>query len=399
MTLQKFHVNPDTGEVGPCSASIRECKYGDNVGANHYFLHEQAIAAGEAVLKEKHGAFPTKQKTRPATFEKEELSEKLSEASFEEIAAFIESSKSNYSKVEEVVEMRAAETPGRSASLYALSPYRKDGVKSPASPEVYKMMTDEHLQMRYETAQLVEALTDSPHFNPSYTSLKNNEKLGKAVKIGDLVPNSVEWLKSRRDSVGGSDVAALVTMDFVPEENRPFYAQKTYDRVVANKMMKNDDIPVPLHNKSIYIGNAWEAKIRDEFAKDNPQLKVYDTKSQYAHPERKWQTVNVDGVLSSREDGKPDGLLEIKTGNNPEDWKDDVPLNYRAQALYYLNTTGLEYIRVRALINDHETKDYVIHRNDEVYPGSKVNMETYITKRVQPWIESLKAERSSLTTV
>lgn len=58
MKQTKFHVNPETGAVGECTASIQSCKYnvsGD--GENHYSTESGANKAGQKILMNKYGTF------------------------------------------------------------------------------------------------------------------------------------------------------------------------------------------------------------------------------------------------------------------------------------------------------------------------------------------------------
>lgn len=45
-----YHVNPETGESGPCGAHKGKCPYGKN-GQNHYKTEAEAKSAGEAIAK------------------------------------------------------------------------------------------------------------------------------------------------------------------------------------------------------------------------------------------------------------------------------------------------------------------------------------------------------------
>ncbi|MDJ0490639.1 YqaJ viral recombinase family protein [Rhodococcus qingshengii] len=91
-------------------------------------------------------------------------------------------------------------------------------------------------------------------------------------------------------------------------------------------------------------GHEFEPLIREWFARDHPHLEVRLT-STWAHKDRAWQTADpdaeawtTDGVLE---------LVEIKTANDIHDrdeWgepgSDEIPLKYRAQAIWQMATIG-----------------------------------------------------------
>lgn len=60
-----FHVNPETGEAGPCHADVRNCPHGGDSGQeNHYDTKDEAQTASENILAERHGLVTTVKKER-----------------------------------------------------------------------------------------------------------------------------------------------------------------------------------------------------------------------------------------------------------------------------------------------------------------------------------------------
>lgn len=68
--MAKYHINPETKEVGKCIAEIR-CKYGSD--AHHYENIYEAHAQAEKELEEKYGNFSTLEKSHS----KEDFSQKI----------------------------------------------------------------------------------------------------------------------------------------------------------------------------------------------------------------------------------------------------------------------------------------------------------------------------------
>lgn len=47
--LQKLHVNPETGNIGKCEATVKECQYGES---NHYDDVQDATLAAEKIVED-----------------------------------------------------------------------------------------------------------------------------------------------------------------------------------------------------------------------------------------------------------------------------------------------------------------------------------------------------------
>ena len=275
--------------------------------------------------------------------------------------------------------------------LAELDPYNAEFVHS-CDTSTFKTLRHDVNDFRDRTAQMVEAVESSPLRTHRYSDIPDDSHVGKAVKIHTYEPNTLPWLRERFDTVGGSDVAALVMVDF--HDDSP-WKDAAFHRVERSKMtMPTSEQSFEQHRTgALYRGTVWESRIRDEYAADHPEEKVYLAKSQYQSPQYAWQRVNLDGVLSRQSNGRPDGVLEIKTGSSLRAWSQGIPVGYRAQMLYYLNATGLDYAVVRAKINDSEAKDFELRRDDEIVVGSGLNMQTYIDRRVAPWFAHLRAQR------
>ena len=243
---------------------------------------------------------------------------------------------------------------------------------------------------RDETAVLLDAALSSPHFKTSVIE-GDWEELGPLVKTASYEPNTFEWLKNRLFTVGGSDIGRLVSYDANPS------APSVLRALEASKTLTDEQIEskVLINNRStrgpLYRGTVWEPYIRHGFAKDHPELKVYNLKSQYCDPNAPWKTINVDGIYRG-EDGVR-GILEIKTSMDAEKWSDGPPLEYRAQGLYYLHVTGFEECTFRVLVADSIIHDFVIRHDDPISASDNRTMDQYVLERVEPWFLGLMEER------
>lgn len=380
----RYHITDD----GPkrCVAKPGNCQY------EHFTDENEATEYYEAKMEK---ASNLHRGLTKATVKKNppRLADDLT-GNLEELA----STKAGYAKLEKCIDTRLEITKTMSDALEERDPYNPDSAQ-PVKKTVFKELKKDFNAYRDRTAQMVEQSENSPHKVRSYAEMEDTSVVGSARLVDSFEPNTREWLEGRQDTVGGSDVGALVTMDFKPEEEQTYFDRQGLKRAEDSKSYPLTDEDLAKSQRMsrggagpLYRGTVWEDRIRDRFAEDHSELTVINTKGQYANPDRSWQQVNFDGILTR--DGKThEGILEIKTSGSRETWANGVPLNYRGQTLYYLNATGLKYAKVRVCINDNEHRDYTLHADDEVAPGSGVKMEDYVKNRVEPWFRGLQASR------
>lgn len=203
------------------------------------------------------------------------------------------------------------------------------------------------------------------------------ETLGRLVRLQEFPSGSREWHKQRQEGIGGSDVGAILQVD-------PNWGAKNAERVWESKLvdfdaMSDDEFQVTAEKLHRAVegasdrGNAWEPVLAEVFASKNPEYKLLHSKYTWVDPEDPVLRANFDGLLSSREDGEPDGILEIKTSSHREDWEDEngnpiVPAGYRAQVLHYLEVTGFDYAYIAVQIDDKEYRQYRIERGEPITP-------------------------------
>lgn len=401
--VAKFHINPEKGPR-PCSAQEGQCPYGSD--APHFPTKVEAQEAFESALSAEIKPLDSMKRVskRELDARKKKFAKDFESMTYSDVEEFANASKDNHKIVDALIEDRSAESYERYLKLEKINPAYDDAAEK-CDFETFKSLKRDYDADRDRTAELVEAYTESRYYVPNAHSLPDPSRVGAAHRTTGFEPNSPEWLRARFDTVGGSDVGALAKMDFTPEKDLAFYDKKSLERAEQSKIALPTQKDIDLNQNlsrlgkagPLYRGTVWEKRIRDDYAKDHPELTVYDTKDQFVNESRDWQKINLDGVVSDRPDGVPNGILEVKTGGNAKIWKDGVPVGYRAQTLYYLNATKLDFVDVRAYINDHEVIEHRLYANDEVAVGSGVNMEDYIESRVTPWFSGLKARRQVLT--
>lgn len=381
--MKKFHIS-DRG-ASPCDATVGTCPYGGETGIeDHYDSFEEAQKVFEANMDKIYGANASIQvvpREDPEIF-------------YENFLKYANSSPEAYEELNREIDRRSQKVGEMVA--------RVDTIERRVDPITKTQLRAFINDYRDDLAALVEAHTNSKYYEPVAKEIPGLTSIGEAVLSEKYDPQTLEWYQQRYDTVGGSDVGVLLAKDYPEEVSRhQGYLKASYGRMLKSKLtypeQKEGAASKNFYNArrgALYRGTVWEDRIRDDFVKDNPNLTIHNTKNQYARPDRPWQQINVDGLVSDGSKGDEiTGILEIKTGSNAEIWEDGVPLSYRGQVLYYLNSTGLENAHIRAVINDSEVKDFVLNKNDPVVPGKSFTMEEYIQERVTPWFEEVKKER------
>lgn len=196
-----------------------------------------------------------------------------------------------------------------------------------------------------------------------YTS----DRLGGTVKVGEYTSGSREWLAARqgegdRVCLGGSDIGGVLGTDET-------YAKSDREEVLASKVVEYTADQEQTFAQS--QGDVWEPVIVRDFQQRHPGMRVYHSKATWASEADSQDQVNVDGLLSSRADGVVDGVFEAKTASDVSHWRDEdgnakVPDGYRAQVLWYLDKTGLDYGYVGVRIDGHQYEEYRIERGEKI---------------------------------
>jgi len=398
--MAKYHVNPETGVVGVCRAKPGNCFYGSD--SPHYDSEADGLKAYEESMRSNNPLESfKKQKVEMSKSIKDNISVSMDILPSDELLNYINSSPKIHKEVNEIIDVRAKNTFDFYNRLQNFKPSESSsGVSSDS--ETYRMLSNHLREYRDRSAEIVEAYISSDFYKPLSKKLDDDRYIGIAKKIDSLEPNTVEWVQARHNRIGASDVSSIATIDFTPPNELPSYAKLALSKVEKSKTIVEE--PKNIHKVNsmksgpLYIGRVWEDRIRDDFIKENPQYTVYNAKAQYQHPKNEWQVINLDGVMSDRPDGKPNCLLEIKTGSYPEAWEKGVPVGYRAQVLYALETTDLDYAIVEARINDNQRFTYRIEKGEEISPGHGISMKQYLENRITPWFEDLKSKRPLINT-
>lgn len=183
--------------------------------------------------------------------------------------------------------------------------------------------------------------------------------------IGHFAPGSPEWHAARANAIGGSEVAPLLGLS-------PFESRFSLWHRKAGHVGPVEESP------EMEWGKRLEPAILAKFADEHPELYLHRNGPTLVHDDRPWQLANPDGIAHPRL-GDPCGppwacpdavVVEAKCSRFGDDWgepgTDEIPVHYRTQVLWYLDTLGLARAHVAVLIAGCEYREYVVdHQADE----------------------------------
>ena len=146
-----------------------------------------------------------------------------------------------------------------------------------------------------------------------------------------------EWLKWRKNGIGGSDVSALLGIS----------KWKSALELWLDKTGQAEDLEAD--NEAMEWGRIMEPVIRSHFQSVTGK-KVVEVKAIMQHTEYPFMLADIDG-LTEDDQGNP-AVLEIKTASEYKrsEWEEDIPTYYQTQIQHYLCVTGLEKAYVAVLI-------------------------------------------------
>lgn len=187
-----------------------------------------------------------------------------------------------------------------------------------------------------------------------------------------------KWLAMRKNSVGGSEGAAVVGAS---RWKTPFEAwgEKT-------ELVKKKDEPT----EAMRWGTILEPVIRREFAVRN-NLEVSEAKYVFCHKDYDFMTANIDGYVKLA-DGSY-AVLEIKTSNYfaADDWKEGCPIEYYMQVQYYMGILGLNKAFIAVLIGGSDYRQLEIDRDEETIQfifAKVIDFWQLVEKKVPPAVGS-----------
>lgn len=177
-----------------------------------------------------------------------------------------------------------------------------------------------------------------------------------------------EWLKARKNYIGGSDAAAALGLN--PwKDNVTLWLEKT-----------GQIIPEDISDKPyVQYGTQAERHLRGLFRLDFPEYKVfYVENNMFTNDAFPWAHYSADGWLEDQDGRK--GILEIKTTNilqsmQKEKWKNKIPDNYYCQLLHGLMVTEFEFAILKAQLKFDYGGEIVMHTRHYKIERSEVEAD------------------------
>ena len=159
-----------------------------------------------------------------------------------------------------------------------------------------------------------------------------------------------EWVAARKNSIGGSDAAAIVGMS---EYASPYsvWAEKT-GRVVSEDVSQVE---------AVRLGNDLEDYVAQRFT-EKTGLEVYKKNAILKNPNYPWAHANVDRLVAGADEG-----LECKTTSalSAGKFKNQAyPDNYLVQSTHYLAVTGYKKWHIAVLVLGKAFLTFEVSRDD-----------------------------------
>lgn len=234
------------------------------------------------------------------------------------------------------------------------------------------------------------------------STIKHPYPVPDGVLIGHLTPGSAAWDEARTGlCITATEIAAVVGLS-------PWMSRFT----LWHKKSGLNVAPFEM-TSAIEWGSRLEDAVAQKWEDEHPGYLAAPAGT-WRHREREWQRATPDRLIYPQPASefeipeKADELLEVKTSPFGDDWgpdgaEDGVPVWYRCQVLWQMDTLGLRRTRFAALISGHDYREYTVDYDegeakilrdaavqflDEVRDGVRPPIDgaddTYRTIRVQP---------------
>lgn len=174
------------------------------------------------------------------------------------------------------------------------------------------------------------------------------------VHLGNLVPGTPEWDAARRgECITATEIAAVVGLS-------PWMSRFTL-------WHKKAGLPTPRFetNPAMEWGTRLEDAIAEKWAEEHMDATDIVSAGTWAHRDRPWQRATPDFMYTPLvgwmvAPGTVPELLEIKTSPTGDSWENGVPVYYRCQIQWQLDTLGLPRCWVALLVGGHDYREYVV---------------------------------------
>lgn len=181
-----------------------------------------------------------------------------------------------------------------------------------------------------------------------------------------------EWLKLRKQGIGGSDAGAICGLN-------PYTSAMD---VYFSKTQENPEVE-SYDNEAMKQGRDLEEYVAKRFVEE-AGLKVRRSNAMYVHEKFPFMIADVDRLLVGQNVG-----LECKTASpyTADKWKDgQIPAHYLAQCYHYMAVLGADAWYIAVVIYGREFKFVRIERDEEVIQNLISIEERFWNHHVVPHI-------------
>lgn len=168
--------------------------------------------------------------------------------------------------------------------------------------------------------------------------------------VSTLNLDKKEWLKYRKQGIGGSDAGAVCGLN-------PY---RTAMQVYQDKISKETE---EIDNEAMRQGREFEDYVARRFTEATGK-KVRRTNAMFYHEKYPFMLADVDRMVVGENAG-----LECKTASPymTEQWENGkIPLSYQIQCLHYMAVCNADAWYIAVLIYGREFKYYKMERDEEM---------------------------------
>lgn len=210
--------------------------------------------------------------------------------------------------------------------------------------------------------------------------------MNKCKEISTVNMEREEWLRLRREHIGGSDAAAIIGMN---DYSSPY-------SVWADKLGL---LPPKEDNEAMRTGRDLEQYVADRFTEATGK-KVRRKNAILINEEIPFAHANVDRLIVGEDAGlecKTTSVMNLKKFKNGE-----YPATYYVQCVHYMMVTGAKRWYLAVLILGKEFKWFCIERDEaEIEALRKAEEEFWelVKKKIQPATDGKKATSDAITQI
>ena len=191
----------------------------------------------------------------------------------------------------------------------------------------------------------------------------------------EVAYRSPEWYAARREGISASEIASILGLSPYSSPFDLWWLKRTGDDLEAE-------------NKAMRRGRRYEALILEDFADEHPEFQVMPSVTA-RNLQRPWQLATPDGLAyeagyayaDPEDTSDPVAVIEAKTGQRRE-WgepgTDDIPLHYRCQVLWQMDTLGLNVAYLPVLFGD-QYAEYVVDYDEGDAKYMRDRAEEFLT--------------------